>query len=295
MTRLATALIAAAGAYYLYTAIAFGWRGLSVAPAMKGAVSNPRTTFEQWLVQAGLDDINRAEFIAVVMMLSSFGAGLTYLLFGGVIPAVLSGAFAASFPLASYKARRRSRRERAREAWPRMLEEIRLLTSSVGKSVPQALFEVGERAPVEMRSAFDSAHREWLLSTDFAKTITVLKRRLGDATADVTCETLLIAHELGGSDLGRRLDSLIEDRIQDTQGRKDAASRQAGARFARLFVLLVPIGMAGAGMSIGDGRAAYQTPTGQMVVVAALVMIVACWFWAGRIMALPEEQRVFVE
>ncbi|MEE9416613.1 MAG: hypothetical protein V3V01_15115 [Acidimicrobiales bacterium] len=295
MTRLAVALIAAFGVYYVYTALVFGWRGLAVAPDVGGATSNPRTSFEQWLVQAGLDEVNRAEFLAVVTMLSIFGCGLVYALFGGIVPALLAGGFAATFPVASYKARRRSRRERAREAWPRMLEEIRLLTSSVGRSVPQALFEVGERAPTEMRSAFEAAHREWLLSTDFAKTITVLKRRLGDATADVTCETLLTAHELGGSDLGRRLDSLIEDRIQDTQGRKDAASRQAGARFARFFVLLVPIGMAGAGMSIGNGRAAYRTASGQMVVVGALILIVACWFWAGRIMGLPDEQRVFVE
>jgi len=69
--------------------------------------------------------------------------------------------------------------------------------------------------------------------------------------------------------------------------------KQAGARFARRFVLIVPAGMALAGMSVGTGRAAYETATGQALVVLALVLVVACWAWAGRIMALPEEQRVF--
>ena len=152
---------------------------------------------------------------------------------------------------------------------------------------------MGRRAPAEMRPAFASAQREWLLSTDFARTITVLKGALADPTADAACETLLVAHEVGGSDLDRRLEALIEDRIRDAQGRKDARAKQAGARFARRFVLIVPAGMAMAGMSVGTGRAAYQTAAGQALVVVAIAMVIACWVWAGRIMVVPEEQRVF--
>jgi hypothetical protein len=33
-------------------------------------------------------------------------------------------------------------------------------------------------------------------------------------------------------------------------------------RFARRFVLIVPVGMAVAGLSIGTGRTAYETPLG---------------------------------
>ncbi len=75
-----------------------------------------------------------------------------------------------------------------------MLEEIRILTSSVGRSIPQALFEVGRRAPVELRPAFEAAHREWLLTTDFESAVSVLKAALADPTADAACETLLVAH-----------------------------------------------------------------------------------------------------
>ena len=64
-------------------------------------------------------------------------------------------------------------------------------------------------------------------------------------------------------------------------------------RFARRFVLLVPLGMAAAGLSVGNGRSAYQTPLGQIAVMTALAMVAACWLWAGRMLRLPEEQRVF--
>lgn len=291
MMALSLAAAAAAGTYLLYTSVVFGWRSLRSTGLRAGAGRGRRA--RDWLVQAGLADLPLRELAAVIVSLA-FVAGLAaFAVFGGIVPAVVTGCFAGMFPVASYRVRRRARRAAAMDAWPRLLEELRILTSSLGRSIPQALFEVGRRAPEELRPAFDAAQREWLLSTDFPRTAQVLKSGLADPTADAVCETLLVAHEVGGTDLDRRLSALIDDRIQDTQGRKDARSKQAGARFARRFVLIVPAGMALAGLSVGTGRAAYQTPMGQMLVVAALLLVVACWVWAGRIMELPEERRVF--
>jgi tight adherence protein B len=289
VTGLVLALLAGAGAHLLYTSLVLGVRGVSLP--RPGAAGQRRR--RDWLVQAGLAEVPVRELAAVIAALAVTGALGAYAMFGGPLPAIAAGLFAASFPLASYKVRRRARRAAAMDAWPRLLEELRILTSSLGRSIPQALFEVGRRAPDELRPAFAAAHREWLLSTDFARTLRVLKAGLADPTADAVCETLLVAHEVGGTDLDRRLEALIEDRVQDTQGRKDARAKQAGARFARRFVLIVPAGMALAGMSVGTGRSAYQTASGQLLVVLAITLVVGCWLWAGRIMVLPEEQRVF--
>jgi tight adherence protein B len=291
MTGLALALVAGAGAYLIFTELALGWRGLHI-PATAGRARR-RSRRRDWLVQAGLADLPVRDLLAVIAALAVLGGLSAYAVFGGWLPAIATGAFAASFPLASYRRRRAARRATAMDAWPRLLEELRILTSSLGRSIPQALFEVGRRAPEELRPAFAAAQREWLLSTDFARTLHVLKAQLADPTADAVCETLLVAHEVGGTDLDRRLEALIDDRVQDTQGRKDARARQAGARFARRFVLIVPAGMALAGMSVGTGREAYETAMGQLLVVVAIGLVVACWVWAGRIMVLPEEERVF--
>ena len=283
------AVIAAAGVYLLYTSLVLGMRTITLPRADPGR----RRRRRDWLVQAGLADVPLRDLVAVIVALGLVGALGAYAMFGGLLPALAMGLFAATFPLASYRVRRRARRAAAMDAWPRLLEELRILTSSVGRSIPQALFDVGRHAPGELRPAFESAHREWLLSTDFERTLHVLKANLADPTADAVCETLLVAHEVGGTDLDRRLAALIDDRVQDTQGRKDARAKQAGARFARKFVLIVPAGMALAGMSVGTGRAAYQTAGGQLMVVLAIALVIACWVWAGRIMTLPEEQRVF--
>ena len=59
------------------------------------------------------------------------------------------------------------------------------------------------------------------------------------------------------------------------------------------LVLLVPLGMAVAGMSVGNGRHAYGTGIGQLLVLVGIALTGTCWVWAGRIMRLPDERRVF--
>jgi tight adherence protein B len=292
VTGLVVTLCAALGTFYLYTAVVLGCRGLGVAPVAARTLGRRRRVAE-WMAQAGLGEVDPRELVGVTAALVAVGVVAGLAVFGGALPALVLGACLGTGPLASYRVRRLRRRSAAQEAWPRIIEEVRILTSSLGRSVPQAVFEAGRSAPESLRPAFAAAEREWLLSTDFERTIAVLKADLADPTADAAAETLLVAHEVGGTDLDRRLDALIEDRVIDVQGRKDARSRQAGVRFARRFVLLVPLGMALVGMSIGNGRAAYATPWGQVMVAVGLLVIVACWAWAGRLLRLPEEERVF--
>jgi len=290
---LTLAVAAAYGTHLIYSSLVFGWRGLRIAPRV--VARRPlRDVLQERLVQAGLQDVRLVEFLAVVGVLGLVGGAAALAVFGDGPAAIVVALAAAGVPVASARARRRGRRELAREAWPRMLEEIRLRVVSLGRSIPQALFDVGLRGPAELRPAFEAAQREWMIATDLERALQVLRARLADPTADAVCETLLIAHEVGGTDVDKRLQALTEDRIQDLQGRKDARSKQAGVRFARTFVLLVPAGMALVGLMIGDGRAAYATPSGQAAVLVALALLALCWWWASELLKLPDEGRVFV-
>ena len=289
------ALVGAYGVFLLYTALIFQWRGLRVSPGIGAAGRRRRRNLGDFLVQAGLEHVRVAELVAVEIVLFLVASALGYAVYDGLPTAVVVGVVAASVPVLSARGRRRLRRDLAREAWPRMIEEIRLQAVTLGRSVPQALLEVGLKGPEEMQAAFLAAQREWLISTDFDRTLEVLKAQLADATADAVCETLLIAHEVGGTDVDQRLRALIDDRTEDLQGRKDARAKQAGVRFARFFVLIVPFGMAVVGLSIGDGRAAYGRASGQMLILVAFGLIAMCWVWAAQLLRLPEEERVFYE
>lgn len=292
MIAVLLALVAAAGTALVYDALLAGTADERSATRTPRARRAPRGV-RVWLAQAGLEEVDPREFVAVSLVLGALGAAAGWIIFAGAPAALALGLFAAGFPVTGYRMRRRNRMAAASDAWPRMIEEIRVQTGSLGRSIPQALLDVGLRGPEELRPSFAAAHREWMISTDFERTVGVLKARLADATADMVCETLLVAHEVGGADIDRRLEALAHDRMQDCQGRKDARSRQAGARFARRFVLFVPFGMALAGMSVGDGRDAYRSSSGQLLALAGIALVAACWVWAGRVMRLPQEERVF--
>lgn len=295
MMALLVAACAGLGTYLLYSALVLGAGPLTLRrrAGRDGRPTARSDRRQDWLVQAGLVDVRLRDIAAVMVVLAVVGGVIGWTMFPSPAPTLFIGVTAGLTPLRMYRARRQARRATAQEAWPRLIEEIRILTGSLGRSVPQALFDAGRRGPTELRPAFDAAHREWLLSVDFARTLDVLKEHLADRTADATCETLLVAHEVGGTDLGRRLEALAEDRQIDAGARKDARAKQAGVRFARRFVLVVPAGMALAGTMIGTGRDAYSTPIGSAIVVVALVLVAVCWAWSGRYLRLPEPGRVF--
>lgn len=284
------ALLAAAGVHLLVGALLLGRHSHLSLRILPVAVRRPTRDL---LEEFGVSQWHWSQILVVEASAVTSGALLGWMVFGGSVPAIVLGVTAACVPPASARGRVRRIREMSRDAWPRMLEELRLAVVQLGRSVPQALLDIGERAPRELQPAFAAARREWLISTDLSRALAVLRRQLADPTADVVCETLLIAHEVGGSDIDVRLRTLIGDRLRDIEHRREARAKQAGVRFARIFVLLVPFGMALVGLLIGDGRAAYATPTGQLAVVVALGCMAACWAWAGRLLRLPEERRVF--
>ena len=162
MTGLVLALVAAAGVFYLYTAVVLEWSGLRPGPAVGERGVRGRARAADWLVQAGLAEVDPREFATVTAVLAAAGLAVGGAMFGGPLPAAVLAACLATVPLASYRVRRNQRRAAAQESWPRILEEIRILTSGLGRSVPQALFEAGRRAPDSLRPAFAAAQREWL-------------------------------------------------------------------------------------------------------------------------------------
>ncbi len=298
MSTVPTLVLVACSAYgtwLVWTALALRWSGLWPGPhaALPRRRAPASRRMADALARAGAPGVQPAEVAVTTAIVVAVTAAGAYALFGGILPPLAAGAFAAGTPLALYRSRHERLRAEAHDAWPRLIEEIRLLTGSVGLSIPQALLDVGRRGPEPLRPAFAAAEREWRVTTDFAHTTAVLSDQLADPTADVVCETLLVAHEVGGADLEARLTALAEDRADDLRHRKDARAAQAGVRFARRFVLAVPIGMALCGLSIGTGRRAYETGAGQALVVLGIAVVAACWAWAGRLLRLPSEERVF--
>ncbi|HTO00550.1 MAG TPA: type II secretion system F family protein [Microthrixaceae bacterium] len=288
MTSLLLAMCAAVGLHLLLTSSRSAARD-SARPSRRAAAGERVVGM---LTKVGLDGVSPVQFIG-----ASLAVGLTVMvpvaiIFGPGPSTLIVAGCAATVPSVLWRRRRLNTIRVARESWPRLIDELRVLTGSAGRPIPQALIEVGLNGPEELRPAFIAAQREWALTTNFDRMIAVLKRTLADPAADATFETLLVAVQVGG-DLDSRLAALAEDRRQDLLGRKDAQAKQSGAKFARIFVIIVPSGMALAGLSVGEGAASYRTGMGQTLVSVGIGLVILCWIWASRIMRLPEANRVF--
>ena len=142
------------------------------------------------------------------------------------------GAVAAAIAAMSTRAEEEHRLERVADAWPAVLEEMRVLAGAGGRPLPHALFHAGRRTPPPISVGFAAAEREWHASTDFGRALDVLKTELAEASTDVICETLLVAHQVGGTGVEGRLEAVIEDRVR---GSRPASRRSitAGGRALR--------------------------------------------------------------
>jgi tight adherence protein B len=201
------------------------------------------------------------------------------------------GAMAAASPVAVLRARARRRRASLRELWP---EAVDNLASAVraGLSLPEAVAQLAVRGPAPLRPAFAAFAQDYRACGRFHEALDALKDRLADPVGDRVVESLRIAREVGGSDLGRLLRTLSAFLRQDARIRSELEVRQGwtvnGARIAVAAPWIVLLLLATRPESI----AAYSRPAGVVVLLGGAGVCGVCYLAMLRIARLPAEQRV---
>jgi tight adherence protein B len=205
--------------------------------------------------------------------------------------AVTFGAMATYAPVAVVRSRRHRRQEALRAAWPDVVDD---LTSGVraGLALPEALIQLGRRGPVELRPAFEQFALDYRAGGRFGESLDRLKASLADPVGDRVVETLRMAREVGGNDLGRLLRTLSQFLREDARTRGELEARQAwtvnGARLAvgAPWVLLALLA------TRPQAVAAYDSGAGLAVLGCGAVACVLAYRMMMRIGRLPTEERV---
>lgn len=194
-------------------------------------------------------------------------------------------------PLAVVRTRARSRRSRLREVWPDAVDHI---SSGVraGLSLPEALIQLGERGPEELREAFVAFGHDYRASGRFTDSLDQLKERMADPVADRLVEALRLAREVGGSDLGKVLRTLSTFLREDARSRAELEARQSwtvnAARLAMCAPWIVLLLMA----TRGTALQAYREPTGVVILIIGGALSILAYQAMVRIGRLPVEHRV---
>ncbi len=243
------------------------------------------------LRQAGLEGIGPGQFI-VLQVLAALAASLVVLLISGTLSvAVAFAVFGFRAPSAIVKRLRSNRASELREVWPEVVDNLASAVRA-GLSLPEALSSLGTRGPEQLRPGFLRFAADYRATGRFAECLDRLKDSLADPVGDRVCESLRMAREVGGTDLGRLLRTLSAFLREDARTRAELETRQGwtinAARLAVAAPWLVLLLLATQATTLE----AYDTSAGVIVLIGGGT---TC-FIAYRLMLflgrLPTEKRV---
>ncbi|WP_445153922.1 type II secretion system F family protein [Arthrobacter sp. Hor0625] len=256
------------------------------------AVPRRRTSrLEDLLRAAGIDRVSRLGLLATCL---GVGALVTLAFYAGTRSWPISGCFGLFggwLPLGLVSWRARKRTVVLRELWPDVVDHLRSAIRA-GLSLPEALIQLGEKGPAELRAAFTDFGADYRSGGQFDTALGRLKDRLADPVADRIVEALRLTREVGGSDLGRLLGTLAEFLRDNARTRSELEARQSwtvnAARLAVAAPWIVLVLMAGRPEAV----AAYNSPVGAAVLVGGLLVSLFSYAVMLRIGALPRDERV---
>ena len=259
------------------------------------APSAPRRRRRPWLrpllQSAGLGEVRLVGFVALCVA-SGVVAALLVLVASRTPPvALVFGLMGGYLPVAAVKGRARRRQREFAEVWP---EAVDNLASAVraGMALPEALAALAQRGPEPLRESFAAFALDYQISGRFSESLDRLKERLADPVGDRVVESLRVAREVGGGDLGRLLRGLSGYLRDDARTRAELQSRQAwtvnGARLAVAAPWLVLLLLCFQPEVIQR----YSTPAGVVVLTGGAAMCALAYRLMVRIGRLPTERRI---
>jgi len=266
------------------------WLGLSARPQPKATTSKPSRLQEQ-LAQAGLSSISPAQLVAMQVLVALLVTTLAVVATSSIAVSVVFGLFAALLPRLLVTRMRRKRQADLRDLWPEVVDN---LTSGVraGLSLPEALAAIGARGPEALREPFRQFGTDYRTTGRFNESLDRLKSALADPVGDRVCESLRVAREVGGTDLGRLLATLSSFLRDDARTRAELLARQSwGVNAARMAVAapwLVLLLLA----TQQETLRAYDSPVGVAILTVGAVVTVGAYRLMIRLGRLPEDRRV---
>lgn len=216
---------------------------------------------------------------------------VVYLASHSFVVSMAIGVVVAPAPFAYVKHVQRRRHAELRAVWPDAIEH---LASGIraGLSLPEAIGQLAITGPETLRSPFADFAADYRTSGQFSHSLERLKEALADPVGDRVVETLRLAREVGGSDLGRLLRTLAAFLRDDARVRGELESRQSWTVNAARLAVAAPWVLLVLLSTRGQAVAAYNTPAGVMVLVIGAVVSVVAFRLMVRIGRLPTESRV---
>lgn len=243
------------------------------------------------LAQAGVEAVTPGGLAVAAAAVGAVVLVVMYAVSGSPVIALAFGVIAARAPFVLVGHRARARRGELRDLWPDVVDN---LASGVraGLSLPEALTQVGVRGPAELRRPFVRFGEDYRATGRFGDSLDRLKANLADPVGDRVVESLRMAREVGGSDLGRLLRTLSAFLREDARARAELETRQGWTVNAARLAVAAPWVVLGLLALRPEAVAAYDSGAGLVVLGAGGATCLVAYRLMMRLGRLPEDARV---
>ena len=245
----------------------------------------------QLLAAAGLTGINGAQLLALQVALGLAVTVLVLLTTSTVTISLVFGAFGAAVPYLMVRRLAAKRRADLREVWPEVVDNLASAVRA-GLSLPEALAALAVRGPEVLRPAFARFAADHRSTGRFSDTLDRLKDDLADPVGDRIVETLRVAREVGGSDLGRVLRTLATFLREDARARAELETRQGWVVQAARLAVAAPWAVLLLLATQSATLEAYDSPLGTAILLGGAAVCLASYRLMLRIGRLPQDVRV---
>lgn len=250
-----------------------------------------RRSIDDLLIRAGVERVSTIGLLASCAAVGFFVLLLGFVLTGSMPIALCFALFGGFLPFAIVRWRAAKRTASLRELWPDAVDHLRSAIRA-GLSLPEALVQLGEKGPIELRPAFRAFAADYRAGGRFEDALDRLKERLADPVADRIVEALRMTREVGGSDLGRLLGTLSEFLRDAARTRSELEARQSWTVNAARLAVAAPWLVLLLLSTRPEAVRAYNSTAGAAVLLGGLVVSVVCYRVMLRVGALPEDERV---
>jgi tight adherence protein B len=177
------------------------------------------------------------------------------------------------------------------ELWPDVVDDLASAIRA-GLSLPQAVIELCNSGPEQLRPAFQLCRDQYQATGDFNAGLNLIAKNLEDPQADKFVASLQIAHEVGGADLGVLLRTLSEVMREELVLRGEIVARQSWTVNGAKLAVAAPW-VTALVLSTRDTAAnVYMSASGiRMLAICAVVSVLA-YLAMMKIAELPTEKRL---
>lgn len=183
-----------------------------------------------------------------------------------------------------------NRHRELRIVWPTFLDQLRSSMLSSQRALPYVMYDNPACGSPFLTDLINIGKREFETSGNLESSLKQIWRHAADQTTSQVCASLINTNGATSSQIQHQLSDIASALKTQQILIAEAESKLAGVKIARLFVLLIPTGMALAGVAFAGSFSPFYTRASLIQISIAAFVLGICWQLSNRLMQFPAIQ-----